>query len=64
MDELYCPRCQNPQTAKVAESPVKGVFEIYRCKNCNFVWRSTEDLGQLQKLTPEGMANAIDLKYI
>lgn len=64
MESLICPRCDSRQTAKIADSPVKGVFEIYKCKHCNFVWRSTEDLSQLDKLRPEDMANAIDLRYL
>ncbi len=44
-----CPRCDSPESVKVADSPVKGKFEIFRCKACNFVWRSTEDLSEISK---------------
>ena len=49
MKELICPRCDSPQTSKVADSPVKGKFEVYRCEACNYVWRSTEDLTGIAK---------------
>ena len=44
-----CPRCDSNQTLKVAESPIKGKFEIYRCEACNYVWRSSEDLSDTTK---------------
>ncbi len=45
-----CPRCDSGDTLKVADSPVKGKFEIYRCEACNYVWRSTEDLANVTKM--------------
>ncbi len=48
-----CPRCAAPQTEKVADSPVKGKWEVYRCTKCNYVWRSTEDLKDIARLTKE-----------
>lgn len=44
-----CPRCDSTQTKKVADSPVKGRAEVYRCPDCNYVWRSTEDLAGIAK---------------
>ncbi len=44
MDASACPRCDSGQVEKAADSPIKGKWEIYRCKECNYVWRSTEDL--------------------
>ena len=44
MKELTCPHCESLKVQKVADSPVKGKWESYRCAECNFVWRSTEDL--------------------
>ena len=45
-----CPRCDSSQTVKVADSPIKGKFEIYRCIDCNYVWRSIEDLSEITKM--------------
>ena len=44
-----CPRCDSSQVLKVADSPIKGKFEIHRCEACNYVWRSTEDLSDIAK---------------
>lgn len=37
-----CPRCEQTAVEQVAESPVKGKWEIYLCHTCYFTWRSTE----------------------
>lgn len=50
MQALTCPRCDSSEVLKVADSPVKGKFEIYRCTACNYVWRSTEDLSEITKM--------------
>ena len=34
---------------KIADSPVKGKWEAYRCEECNYVWRSTEDVTDIVK---------------
>ena len=47
-----CPRCDSTQTLKIADSPVKGRWEAYRCQECNYVWRSTEDLSKIAKRVP------------
>ena len=49
MKALICPRCDSNQVGKVADSPIKGKFEIYRCEACNYVWRTTEDLSNIAK---------------
>ncbi|MDP2728649.1 MAG: non-oxidative hydroxyarylic acid decarboxylases subunit D, partial [Dehalococcoidia bacterium] len=46
-----CPRCDAHQVLKIADSPIKGKWEAYRCESCNFVWRSTEDLTEIAKLS-------------
>ena len=54
-----CPRCDADQTLKVADSPVKGKWEVYRCPKCNYVWRSTESLEDIVKLTDRIIDEAI-----
>jgi hypothetical protein len=44
MKPLSCPRCDSAHVEKAADSPVKGKWELYRCKDCWYIWRSTEDL--------------------
>ena len=39
---MFCPRCDNEEVTKIFEAPKDRCWEIYRCKNCNFVWRNTE----------------------
>lgn len=59
-----CPRCGESNLHKLADSPVAGVFTIWGCRECNYVWRSTEDLSGLKKLTKEARERAVDLKYL
>lgn len=44
-----CPRCDDPRTEKASDSPVPGVWEVYRCTRCNYVWRSSEKLSGIHK---------------
>lgn len=54
-----CPRCDSTKTRKVSDSPIKGKWELYGCANCNFVWRSTEDLTDLDKRVNDLMQKAV-----
>jgi ribosomal protein L37AE/L43A len=58
-----CPRCGASHIQKLADSPVVGVFTIWGCRECNYVWRSTESLAAIKKLTEEAMEKAVELKY-
>lgn len=49
MEKLICPRCDSSQALKIADSPVRGKFKVYRCESCNYVWRSIEDLSGITK---------------
>ena len=49
MEVLACPRCGSAQVQKIADSPVKGKWEAYRCRECNYVWRSTENLANIAR---------------
>ena len=44
-----CPRCDDPGTEKVSDSPITGTWEVYRCQHCNYVWRSTENVADIHK---------------
>jgi vanillate/4-hydroxybenzoate decarboxylase subunit D len=37
-----CPRCESSATKVRFESPVAGVWTLYGCDDCLFIWRSTE----------------------
>ena len=39
---MFCPRCDKEEAFKIFEAPKDRSWELYRCPNCNFVWRSTE----------------------
>jgi vanillate/4-hydroxybenzoate decarboxylase subunit D len=39
-----CPRCASPETERLAESPVPGVWTVRICRRCLYSWRSTEPL--------------------
>ncbi len=54
-----CPRCDAQKIVKVADSPIKGKFEVYRRQQCNFVWRSTEKLENVGRLTKQLVDQAV-----
>jgi vanillate/4-hydroxybenzoate decarboxylase subunit D len=39
---MNCPRCDHNAIDTVATSPVPGVWEVYGCGRCSYMWRSTE----------------------
>ena len=39
---MFCPRCDKDEGIKFFEAPKDGSWELYRCRYCDFVWRSTE----------------------
>lgn len=39
---MKCRRCGSEKISKIADSPVRNVWEIYQCDKCNYSWRSTE----------------------
>jgi len=59
MKASMCPRCDSGQIEKVADSPVKGKWEVYHCKVCNYVWRSNEDLTGINKKVEYWMETAV-----
>jgi vanillate/4-hydroxybenzoate decarboxylase subunit D len=38
---MICPRCDGDQAYKVRDAD-DGSWEVYRCPQCSFNWRSTE----------------------
>ena len=49
MTPSSCPRCDSNQVEKIADSPVKGKWQAYKCQGCNYIWRSTEDTSRVIK---------------
>ena len=39
---MFCPRCDKDEGIKFFQAPKDGSWELYRCRYCDFVWRSTE----------------------
>ena len=37
-----CPRCRSTTSGVLTSSPVPGVWTLYQCTTCLYVWRSTE----------------------
>ena len=37
-----CPRCRSATIVAQAQSPVAGVWTVFGCAMCRYVWRSTE----------------------
>ena len=63
MQSSQCPRCDANEVRKIADSPVKGKFEVYSCGACNYVWRSSEDLTGIDKRIPYWREYAVRYKY-
>jgi len=63
-----CPRCEGVSAFKFFEAPKGAVWELYRCPDCHFVWRSTEGesirnralYNKIFKLSNKDMENMID----
>jgi hypothetical protein len=53
-----CPRCGDSNTEKVADSPVKGAWEVFGCNHCNYLWRSTEKIN-IPKIPPKKLQEAV-----
>lgn len=59
--KLECPRCGEKHIDILAHSRPSGVWQIYRCSQCFFAWRSSEpdyitkpdQYDEHFKLTPE-----------
>lgn len=56
---ITCPRCDGDEGRKIADSPVKGKWEVYRCPKCNYLWRSSENLKGIVKLTSKMIDEAV-----
>ncbi len=39
---MICPRCDSDDAGLLVRAPVGGVWEVYRCRTCDYTWRSTE----------------------
>jgi hypothetical protein len=39
---MFCPRCDKDVVTKIFDAPGNGSWELYHCRYCDFVWRSTE----------------------
>ena len=59
MQPSACPRCDSSQVVKIADSPVKSKWEVYRCNGCCYVWRSTEDVTNISKKMEYWRENAV-----
>ncbi len=61
-----CPRCDSATTEVVFRSPVEGVWELYSCTTCKFMFRSSEPESMTDpnkydptfKIKPEDLPNA------
>ncbi len=49
MNVRACPRCDSKTTRQIADSPVKGAWQVFRCDDCNYVWRSSEEFSGIDR---------------
>ncbi len=59
MSKETCPRCGSDESDMISESPVKGVWKLFICEDCKFVWRNTENK---EELTPDFDGDPEELK--
>lgn len=69
---VTCPRCDHPDVAKLADSPVPGVWTVHQCARCRYSWRSTEPARRTRRahypeafrLTAQDIASATDVPTV
>lgn len=44
-----CPRCEDGTAEVITRSPVPGVWEVFQCATCLYMWRSTEPVRRTQR---------------
>jgi len=54
-----CPRCNSADTKLIANSPIGGVWEMYGCNHCTYLWRNTETLEGIRTVTEEEIEAAV-----
>ena len=54
-----CPRCSSGDTRLIAKSPLPGVWEMYGCNHCTYLWRNTETLEGIRAITEEEIKSAV-----
>jgi vanillate/4-hydroxybenzoate decarboxylase subunit D len=40
--KVICPRCAFDTIEQLYTSPVRGVWEVLQCRQCQYCWRTTE----------------------
>ncbi|GAA2274269.1 hypothetical protein GCM10010145_52230 [Streptomyces ruber] len=67
-----CPRCEHDALTTVADSPVPGVWQVFQCARCLYMWRSTEPARRTRReaypagfrLTAEDIDAAIEVPTV
>lgn len=54
-----CPRCAGADTRLIANSPIAGVWQMYGCNHCTYLWRNTETLEGIRTITDKEMESAV-----
>lgn len=63
MKQERCPRCDGEDLRHIASSPVEGVFEVFKCPRCQYLWRSWEVLSGVIPITPKEMEQVARMDY-
>ena len=58
-----CPRCDSQKVDEVVKSPIPDKWIVLRCNQCNYLWRNTENLKQLAKITEEMLLRATEVIF-
>ncbi|WP_432179155.1 non-oxidative vanillic acid decarboxylases subunit D [Streptomyces sp. NBC_00063] len=69
---VECPRCAFEEIARLATSPVPGVWDVVQCGRCLYTWRTIEPARRTRrdaypdsfKLTAEDIENAIEVPAV
>ncbi|GAA3853428.1 non-oxidative hydroxyarylic acid decarboxylases subunit D [Streptomyces sp. NPDC003631] len=67
-----CPRCAHETVETVFTSPVPGVWDVLQCRQCLYMWRTTEPARRTRRdlypekfrMTPEDIEAAIEVPLV
>ncbi|MFI2259964.1 non-oxidative hydroxyarylic acid decarboxylases subunit D [Streptomyces tubercidicus] len=71
-DSVICPRCAYEAVERVFASPVPGVWEVLRCGQCLYMWRTSEPTRRTRReeypeefrLTPADIGNTAEVPSV
>lgn len=71
-DAASCPRCEYTTVETVFTSPVPGVWDVLQCRQCLYMWRTSEPARRTRRdaypeafrVTKEDITNAAEMPTV